>query len=55
MTDEHVMIDRLLAVAKLLDGQPPYEKRDLSVTLGDIAMLSKGIELLAAVRAAQKS
>lgn len=54
MSDEHMMIDRLLAVAKLLDGQPPYETRTLSLTAGDISMLAKGVELLAAVRAAQR-
>jgi len=55
MSDEQMMIDRLLMLAKELDGRPPYEEATLVVSAGEVSMLAKGIELLAAVRLATKA
>lgn len=52
MTDEQMMIERLLVVAKELDGQPPYATEAMSLTAGDVSLLAKGVELLAVVRRA---
>ena len=53
MTDEHMLIDELLSVARGHSDLPPYEKATLQLSLGQISMVAKGLELLAAVRAAQ--
>lgn len=55
MSDEQMMIKRLLVLAKELDDRPPYEEATMSLSAGEVSMLAKGVELLAAVRLATKS
>lgn len=54
MSDEQMMIERLLVLAKELDGRPPYEQAAMLLNAGEVSMLAKGVELLAAVRLAAK-
>jgi hypothetical protein len=55
MSDEQMMIERLLVLAQELDGRPPYEEATMTLSAGEVSMLAKGIELLAAVRLAAKA
>lgn len=54
MTDEHMLTNELLSVARAHSDLPPYEKATVQLSLGQISMIAKGLELLAAVRAANK-
>lgn len=54
MTDEHALITELISVARVNSDLPPYEKVPVHLSLGQLSMVAKGLELLAAVRAASK-
>jgi len=54
MTDVHILIHRMLEQAKALDGEPPYSQLVIPFDIGEISLIAKGLELLAAVRAAQE-
>jgi hypothetical protein len=53
-TDIDVLLDRLLTQAKAMDLLPPYERKPLDLSLGELTLISKGLGLLAAVRSAVK-
>lgn len=54
MTDIDVLLNRLLVAAQEMDGLPPYDRKPLDISLGELTLLSKGLGLLAAVRSAIK-
>lgn len=54
MTDIDMLLNRLLEQAKKMDGLPPYELELMELSLGELTLLSKGLGLLASVRAAVK-
>jgi hypothetical protein len=54
MTDEQMLINRLLEETQRLAGLPPYERRAVHLSLGELSMIAKGLGLLAAVRSAAK-
>lgn len=44
------LINRLLEQAKAMDGAPPYQRRPIDMSLGELSLAAKGLGLLAAVR-----
>lgn len=52
MTDIDILLNRLLKQAKEMDGLPPYDRKPMNLSLGELTLVSKGLGLLASVRAA---
>lgn len=54
MTDVDLLINNLLSVARAHADLAPHDKATVQLSLGELALIAKGLGLLGAVRAASK-
>lgn len=54
MSDVDMLIHKLMSVAKAHADLPPYETATVQLSLGELAMIAKGLGLLGAVKQAIK-
>lgn len=52
VTDTDALIQKLLGVAEAHRDLPPYETATVHLSLGELALIAKGLGLLGAVRQA---